>query len=261
MSPLPRAFASYLQYSLRSLAIVLTLLALGCAWIGFERHKSAQYQQISRALVASGAKVHAYPPWGGPGRQFRSGWSRLLLGDDSFELTNSVSAGLSSRITDDDIKRIGQLKYLDILDLSDLPVTDQSLAYIGRLVHLTILRIDRARITDVGLRKLSGLTELEILSLDGNGVSDAALELAAGLPNLESLVVSDTRVTDSGLRHLSRLSNLKHLELGGTEVSDSGLRHLRDLVNLDYLRLPERITQTGLKNLQSAIPNCEIDVY
>jgi len=44
-----------------------------------------------------------------------------------------------------------------------------------------------------------------------------------------------------------------------TQITDAGLVHLKDLTNLEYLDLRETpITDSGVAELQKAVPNCEI---
>jgi hypothetical protein len=48
--------------------------------------------------------------------------------------------------------------------------------------------------------------------------------------------------------------------MGRTQITDAALVHLKGLTNLKglYIRYT-RITDEGVKNLQEALPNCEIN--
>jgi Leucine-rich repeat (LRR) protein len=61
----------------------------------------------------------------------------------------------------------------------------------------------------------------------------------AGLTKLERLDISDTQITDVGLRKLASLKGLKYL-------------HLKNYVK------KSRLTDTGIAELQKALPNCQI---
>jgi len=44
-----------------------------------------------------------------------------------------------------------------------------------------------------------------------------------------------------------------------TVVTDAGLVHLKGLTNLQGLVLPKQISDAGIAELQTALPNCKID--
>ena len=73
--------------------------------------------------------------------------------------------------------------------------------------------------------------------------------------------LSGTKVTDAGLVHLKGLTNLRWLDLGDTNVTDAGLVHLKGLTKLERLDLwSTKVSATGFKELQKALPNCQIRV-
>ena len=62
-----------------------------------------------------------------------------------------------------------------------------------------------------------------------------------------------------GLEHLTGLTNLMILGLDDTKVTDAGLVHLKGLTKLEVLVLRRtKVTPAGVKQLQQALPNCEI---
>jgi internalin A len=66
--------------------------------------------------------------------------------------------------------------------------------------------------------------------------------------------------TVATLGNLHALSQLQTLELGGTGVSDAALVYLQGLSQLQYLDLSgTNVTDQGVKKLQQALPNCEIE--
>jgi hypothetical protein len=48
------------------------------------------------------------------------------------------------------------------------------------------------------------------------------------------------------------------LNLCGTKVTAAGLLHLKGLTSLKTLGLGTKVTDAGVKGLQSALPNCRI---
>jgi len=65
------------------------------------------------------------------------------------------------------------------------------------------------------------------------------------------------------LRHLhgdEYLGNATFVELGSVKVTDDALVHMRALPRLEYLGLGwKQLTDEGVENLQSALPNCKIE--
>ena len=73
------------------------------------------------------------------------------------------------------------------------------------------------------------------------------------------LSLAHTQITDAGLEHLEGLTNLQKLWLEGAQVTDAGLVHLKGLTNLRELHLRDaQVTDAGVKDLQEALPDCEI---
>lgn len=68
---------------------------------------------------------------------------------------------------------------------------------------------------------------------------------------------ADVRV--SNLIQLKMFTDLKWLYFGGSSINDAGLIHLRDMQQLKLLDLKgTSVTFQGVKELQKALPNCEI---
>jgi len=63
----------------------------------------------------------------------------------------------------------------------------------------------------------------------------------------------------AALDNLNGLSHLKKLDLGLTPATDADLQHLKGLSQLKQVNLyGTRVTDAGIKDLQQALPNCEI---
>ncbi len=66
--------------------------------------------------------------------------------------------------------------------------------------------------------------------------------------------------TDSDLAQLKRLKYLQGLALDHTQITDVGLAHIAELAQLRQVSLLNctKITDKGVKQLERALPNCEI---
>jgi hypothetical protein len=78
-------------------------------------------------------------------------------------------------------------------------------------------------------------------------------------PHVHKLSRWNPHVVGAALDNLKGLSHLKHLDLCLTPVTDAELQHLKGLNQLKWINLyGTRVTDAGMKDLQQALPNCEI---
>jgi len=155
------------------------------------------------------------------------------------------------------VKALTQLHELNVS--SNFGITDIGLENLKGLTQLQKLNIGITRTTDAGLEHLKQMTELRELDLKSTDITDAGLEHLKRLTKLEELSLEDTRITDAGLERLKAFPNLKILRLRGTAITDAGLAHLAGLSQLQDVNLAEtKVTAQGVKNLQRALPTCNV---
>lgn len=203
-----------------------------------------------------------------------------------FAVTNVFLTQIEG-LADDDLELLDELKYLNSLELRDVPITDEGLRHVGRIENLRFLWVGGTKVTGRGFSHLSGLGDLHSLDLSGNaGIrdEDACREIAK-LTDLRRLILSDTLISDQGLARLSSLGELRELHLNdcpritgaglaqlerlaslqvltlrsAASISDEavdGLAKLRNLRLLDLRRTP--VTKVGASRLQEALPDCTV---
>jgi len=212
------------QYSLRSLFVLTTLVAIACSWYAWEMNEAAERRAAIAKIEKAGGNIGYYDPLGkffGPGfgdppRWYS--WLRRLHGD----------------------VHLGNVVAIDVYD-----------PFVGPSKPRCV--------TDADLVHLNGLTKLETLSLAGMEITDAGLGNLEGLTTLKSLELGRTQITDAGLLNLKGLTKLHSLSLRSTQITDAGILHLKDLPNLQWLYLGStKVTDEGVSNLQEALPNCKI---
>lgn len=183
----------WFQFSLRTLLIIVTILAVGPGgWLIYEQNQARRQKESAAQLRKVGAEVYATPRWL---------WT--LLEPDSPGTV--VGVGLRYRkFSDVDLIPLSSLAELIWLDLNDTPVGDNGLVHLAGLRRLKRLRLDETQVTDAGLCHLSGLKELEQLNLYKTQISDAGLANLAVLTNLEELNLQRTQVTDEGVANLQK---------------------------------------------------------
>ena len=140
------------------------------------------------------------------------------------------------------------------LHAAEAPIDDRQLRHLGGLTGLRLLDLSGTRVTAAGLVHLQALERLETLSLWDTRVDDRALPLVARLGSLRHLGLGNTGVTDEGLAHLAGLTRLRVLQLWGTDVEGPGLDVLHGLQSLEIVSLPRRVRGRHRRRLKQALP-------
>jgi hypothetical protein len=200
------------QFSLRSLFVVMTLVAL---LLGLHNWQVQRYQQAVHTIQRLQGRMSFGPDSVG------SYYTRPLFSEP---IVFVDLAGTSA--ANDDLKRLRSLVDLEQLNLSG-----------------TEIRVG-------GLTPLAGLTNLHALSLNGTAIGDSDLVRFRRLENLAQLDLSGTGVGDAGLKHLASLAALETLYLHGTKATGDGLEPLCGLPRLGELSLDDgQITPAAVARL------------
>lgn len=250
---LAKAFGRGLQFTLRSLMLLVAVVAVPCGWLTNEIRAARRQREIVAAAQNRGCGVaYDYNLTSSGGFQMftgaRPGATRLhaLLGDDFFHDV----AGAFAR-TDDALFALQELPSLRRLYLHDSQITDDGLKALARWDRLEWVDLrDASHVTDAGLKHLEGCPRLKVLMLRRTSVSDAGMDSLKNLAALETLDLGMTKVTDDGLKQLAGLTRLKELLFWGNKISDAGLVHLRGMTDLQTLEFGSNlITDAGLPHL------------
>ena len=160
-----------------------------------------------------------------------------------------------SRITDDGIQHLTNIKSLHELDLESKHITDLGIKNLSGMDTLTQLDLDGDNITDQGLEHLSAMTSLKDLELESERITDQGLEYLKNMTSLTKLGLKSEKLTDHGLGNLNNMTSLTSLYLSGKLITDQGLSHLSDLKNLNYVRLRgTSVSQEGAEQLRETLP-------
>lgn len=88
---------------------------------------------------------------------------------------------------------------------------------------------------------------------------DDTVRLIASFRQLKGLYLEETPLTDEQLAQLQTLTELRALRIDTTPVTDRSIATLCTFTQLESLGVRgTRITSAGIKQLQAALPNCEI---
>ena len=215
-----------LRFSLRSLGLTMSLIAIGLAtiprYVGYGRLRSV----VARAK-------HVNPPLAKDARL-------AFMLDDSYTRIRHASFHGRGRVNDADMVQIAKLSGLRRLSLYGAAITDESAAELARLTHLETLSLENTSITDTTLRAIAKLPKLKSLNLNQTGVTDQGIEYLVGLPQLMELKAERVAFTGAGVAQLSQSKTLRAIQIssstGFTLQSSRSLRSVRVYVGrLDQL--------------------------
>lgn len=102
---------------------------------------------------------------------------------------------VDTKLSDQDVRSLGDLPNLQRLIFIECPIGDDSLAAISDRPSLRHLGLTDTRITDRGLSSLVRLQDLVTLNIDGTAVSDEGAAYLLQLPRLETLTCLNTQIS------------------------------------------------------------------
>jgi len=153
-------------------------------------------------------------------------WTNEALADIR-GLTNLrlLDLGLS-KVTDDGLKHLSEMKELDTLWCRANPVTGSGLKHLAGLPKLRFVSLSMGAASDEGLSSIPPLPALEVLELRKTNITDRAIDHLAKLPKLRSLDVAETGVTDAAIPVLKQFPALAYVELENTKITPAGAADL-----------------------------------
>jgi hypothetical protein len=280
---------SLLQFSLRSLLLLVTILAGGMAWLANEHSQwKREQRQLTKLLEKNDPAMHfeveasAYcgPEW------LRHLWPNddltifyravgIRCGRANFENSN-VDVTSATDYVNSLQAVLPDMPYVTELDLDILPLEIADPSAFSRIEYLHLrpragnddslkglcswmrLRslllfpaIKQGEFSDSGLAVLAQCHALDELHLENFRLSDAGIAQLVGLKRLRILGVSETNITDVALDAVGRMTSLESLGLNACDnITDYGVARLASLTRLRGLGLGHtRITGTGFDQL------------
>lgn len=248
--PQPKRRRRWYQFSLRTLFVVITLLAV---WLGIHTH-SARLQKRSVAAV------HEY---GGRVR-YDFQYPQGTYGRDDLDYS------ATSRVPQWMLDSVGIDFFHDVVEVTidreydygrQNPSADDGLIRsLYGLPELRRLGLSHCGVSDEGLRGLSRFSSLEDLDLSYSSITDDALSRIGSLTSLKWLDLGHTRINGRGFHRLSRLDELEVLILTLTPIRDEALNSVKDMEGLQYTSIHgcRHLTPGGVEAFRQAAPKCKI---
>jgi hypothetical protein len=223
-----------------------------CVWLDIQVSAARRQREAVTAIVKAGGTVnydYEFVPSAIPAdvqRRLVHGrvtpgpvWLRNQIGDDYFRTVVRVCFNHpKATIRKADLDELVKLPHVKDFVLEGTGFHDEDLKALGELRQLEVLQLIDMRINGSILARLPNPERLKNLCLSKTNIDDAALRRVEEMTGLETLWLDGTRVTSAGLRHLRSLMNLKNLYLQNTQVSESGVTSLRAALPNTDIRWP-----------------------
>lgn len=245
----------WLQFSLRTFLIVLTLLAMGLGYVSFRARE--QRAAVARIKELGGHIQYDYQRGSNP-KPSPPGWPwlRRLVGDEYFQDVAFVKLD-KTQVSDADLRLISKLRRAKTLSLNWTNVSDEGLSSIRGMSELNYLGLWKTKVTSEGIRRMRPPQKGSVVVLAETSVGDEAL------PNLSScghLVLDGTPVTSLGIKELAESKTLHDLAIQRTAVDDAAVPSLAKIKSLTWLVVSDtKISGEGLFALRNALPKCNVD--
>lgn len=155
----------------------------------------------------------------------------------------------NSRVSDNDLKMLGDLSGFSALDLADTKITDKGFSNIFKFRNeICFLSLAGTKVTGKSLSLLNKFPFLSELDLSRIKITNHDLKMISSLDC--ALVLSQTNIDDEGCRILCKSENLSYLDISGTKVTDEGLELLTKTPFLTSIFLDNcKITDNGVIEL------------
>ena len=237
------------SYSLRALFVLITIVAIWCA---FHANRGRYERSVEREFVALGGRVLVgkYDPTTGKTAKTiaPSGYQRFLMrlfGERfivGIEITGNTLP--DAKLPESLVDRALGLPHLASFTARACNVHDDDLRTLGSACGLQALVLSDNPVTDEGLRDLDRLVHLEFLDLDGTAIGDGTLFRLPRLLELVTVSVSRTRVTGKGMPPFPGNGTLRNLTAEKTMLSDDFLAAIAVCNGLEYVLLEQLAATT-----------------
>ena len=278
---------SYLQFSLRSLFLALTVAGI---WLGVVVNSARQQREAVSAL----RKRHWRFRYDHETASRMPRWLQERIGVDLFSnVVEGRDGNWPGRLTNGDLSHLSALRHLKSLHLNlNSEVSETSVASLGKLSELVELilwgdvskdalrhivklpNLRRLSLSDSRItvsesdtnrewgeapfrrQNLPSLRQLEMLRTSG---AEIALAELGALPQLRSADLRKCNLTDDALVLLAGWRSIEELDLSNNPLGDQGLVHLRSLTTLTSLRLD--YTDVSNKCLDHVAPLANLKLF
>jgi len=241
-APTEKPRRRWLRFSLRTMAVLLTVVCLFLGWIGPKWIDAQREAAIVKKLTKTAALIqYDYQRVLNPGEPDPVPKGpfllRYLFGKHIFSRVTKVHFHNDSK-PNAASPFLPQLKELrSVYFGSGEKLTDATAQALAHCENLSRIGITSGVLSADQLAALSRVESIQHLSLKDESASDECLRQLRRFPNLKSLSISSKLTTDAGLDAIADVASLETLEIPYVPlVTDDGMKPLHRLTQLKVLR-------------------------
>lgn len=234
----------WLRFSLRTMAVLLTVVCLFLGWIG-PKWVAAQREKVAVEKIAAAGAMIQY--------DYQEDWEnddsdpvphgafvlRYLLGEHILSRATTVYFYPGSKPNEaaDLLPELTQLRTVTFG--TDVKLTDASVEAMVGCENLTKIWTASGVFSAKQLAMLSSVKSIQHLSLCDRSASDACLQQLHLFPNLKSLSIDSRLSTDIGIQAIAEVSSLESLVARSIpNVTNEGITPLHRLKKLKKFHIP-----------------------
>lgn len=158
---------------------------------------------------------------------------------DSLTRMGSVVHLNAETNSDETMKLVGKLLYLNAINAVDANVTDAQAAHWESLQHLTSLNVQGNPLTSKSLPSIAAMKEIDGLYLENTQISGEGLSAILELPHVKILNLSGCRLTDADMKVLGQMKSLHWILIQNMNLTDAALPAFLEMPNLKTITIKE----------------------
>ncbi len=244
-----------LRFRLQTLLVLITTFAIVLGLVGNELRRERRKKQDALEVLRLGGRVHFDRTPDHESTGVVNGYLRLVLGDEYFSVTESVSLNLR---TAEDLDILRSFPETKMLSLAGTPVDDESLARLHVLDRLEHLGLSDTTLSEAGVKTLRTHPNLNSFGFSNCSLTDGALAALAEFPGLRGLSLRDCRIPDRFLNAVMQPSD-RVLMLIVSPLTDSDLEVRQGARSAGELRLFNvDVTEAGMLAFRAANPGWSV---
>ncbi len=137
---------------------------------------------------------------------------------------------LGAIVIRDSITKMGSVVHLDTKTNSD-----EAMKLVGKLTYLNALNAVNAEVTDAQTENWVALQRLTSLNVQNNPITSKSLKNIAQMASLDGVYLENTDISSENLEAILALDNVKILNLSGCQLKDADMAIIGQMKSLHWI--------------------------